>query len=200
MWVVTDTTDYDAVNPTGAVTFYNYDGGKWNLKERQFLGFAGSSVVRTKNYASLSKTLDPINPIEITYYSQNLACAGRPTRIEFDLDLSTVLKAEEFSYSADTVAPFRCLQTNAYKIEGNLNNYRKSRTYYQYDNYVASTNITRYGNLVRRVDFGLVDPITPTTDLDTTDTVSSGFSYGLNNNVRATSWDAKMAVLQLLAT
>ncbi len=124
MPVVSKITKNPGVGKSGSTT-YNYDGGSYDIPNRQFRGFRHVKIT------------DPLGYVNHTYFYQDNPRLGKPERQE-----NSVVKTYN-TYKQDSSAPYftPLIQLDEYADS------QCRRTAYQYDDYGNVTKTNYYGDI-----------------------------------------------------
>ncbi len=124
-----------------ATTRFAYAGGKWDAKERRFLGFKTVTVTHPCN------TGETACPKTVITARQDLAAARAPEHIEEQDGSGTVLRSLARTWSSNNAAaPFTALVTGEAQTEHAGGATKTARVSYSYDSYGNLTQRTYHGD------------------------------------------------------
>jgi RHS repeat-associated protein len=141
MQLVDSITTNDGVG-TVSTTNFAYDGGAWNVAERQFLGFGTVTATLPANAGETAR------PRVVSTYLQSLACLGQISTIEEKDGAGTTLRSRKDIYTTVSAIPRRCLATTSEEWLHQGAAIKKVKTTREFD---------VYGNVTRTDDLGNAD-------------------------------------------
>jgi RHS repeat-associated protein len=138
--IVNSITTDDGRGPI-ATTDFQYDGGRWDPVERQFMGFRTVTATLPANPGETAR------PKIVSTYDQSPACLGRVSMVESFDGAGTLLRTEMQGMMPDTQLPFICHNTSSESLEHQGATTKTTKTLRTFNLYGEVTREVDYGNL-----------------------------------------------------
>jgi RHS repeat-associated protein len=147
MQVVDSITTNDGINPASTTNFA-YDGGAWNLAERQFIGFRMVTATLAANAVATTGDLEG-RPIVASTYQQSVGCLGKISRVEEKNAAGAILRTRIEGSSLDTQVPYRCDATSSeeWLHQGTaISKVKTTREFDLFGNVTKTTDLGKYSD------------------------------------------------------